>query len=282
MKCTAKNSRPAPSFVWTVDEVTLDHKTENMFDEESAVFTQILHFVPGLEHANKTLRCSVKHPGLEKDISAGTEVRLSGEGPVSMMGTLTWELEGIIIAVLVLLFVAGMVFILRKKCASKSEDLKKPVDEEKGDDDENKPSEGEKKEVEAETKLEVSTVEEKKGFEIRSKVVKILANLKPKEKKMTEEVVASEFEKVELTEDAEEKKDGEKEASESQGFGSKLASFMSKFKPADKPPVDQTETEKTETKTDAESDDQDKEVDLNPEKPAEQVLNRRRGSETPV
>ena len=76
VKCTAKNARPAPSFVWTVDEVTLDHKTENIFDEESAVFTQILHFVPGLEHTNKTLRCSVRHPGLEKDISAGTEVRL--------------------------------------------------------------------------------------------------------------------------------------------------------------------------------------------------------------
>ena len=284
VKCTAKNSRPAPSFVWTVDEVALDHKTENMFDEESAIFTQILHFVPSLEHANKTLRCTVQHPGLEKEISASTEVKLSGEAPVSMMGALTWELEGIIITVLALLFIAGMVFIIRKKCASKSEDLKKPVDEEKGaevGDAETKPSEasGEKKEVEAETKLEVSTVEEKKGFELRSKVVKILANLKPKEKKMTDEVVASEFEKVELT-DAEDKKDGECSASENQGFGAKLASFMSKFKPAAKS-VDQ-ETEETENKADAESNDQDKEVDLNPEKPEEQVLNRRRGSETPV
>merc|ERR1740129_359417 len=64
------------------------------------------------------------------------------------------------------------------------------MDEEKGtdgDDTENKPSEDEKN-VEADTKLEVSTVEEKKGFEIRSKVVKILANFKPKEKKMTEEL----------------------------------------------------------------------------------------------
>ena len=34
MKCTAKNSRPAPSFVWTVDELTLNHKTENVFDED--------------------------------------------------------------------------------------------------------------------------------------------------------------------------------------------------------------------------------------------------------
>jgi len=281
VKCTAKNSRPAPSFVWTVDEVTLDHKTENMFDEESAIFTQILHFVPTLEHANKTLRCTVQHPGLEKEISASTGVRLSGEARVSMTGALTWELEGIIITVLALLLVAGMVFIIRKKCSSQSEDLKKPMDEEKGtdgDDTENKPSEDEKN-VEADTKLEVSTVEEKKGFEIRSKVVKILANFKPKEKKMTEEVVASEFEKVELT-NAEDKKDCEKEESEKPGFGSKLASFMSKFKPTGKP-ADQ-ETAKAENETEAESDDQDKEVDLNPEKPEEQVLNRRRGSETPV
>merc|ERR1712218_39313 len=121
--------------------------------------------------------------------------------------------------------------------------------------------------------------EEKKGFEIRSKVVKILANFKPKEKKMTEEVVAPEFEKVELT-NVEDNKDCENEISETQGFGSKLASFMSKFRPTGKP-ADQ-ETAKAEKEAEAESDDQDKEVDLNPEKPEEQVLNRRRGSETPV
>ena len=282
VKCTAKNSRPAPSFVWTVDEVTLDHKTENMFDEEAAIFTQILHFVPTLEHANKTLRCTVHHPGLEREITASTGVKLSGEARVSMMGALTWELEGIIITVLALLLIAGMVFIIRKKCCSQSEDLKIPVDEEKGidgDDTENKSSEDEKN-VEAETKLELSTVtEEKKGFEIRSKVVKILANLKPKEKKMTEEVVAPEFEKVELT-NVEDDKDCENEVSETQGFGSKLASFMSKFKPTGKS-VD-LETAKAEKEAEAESGDQDKEVDLNPEKPEEQVLNRRRGSETPV
>ena len=79
VKCTAKNSRPAPSFVWTVDEVILDHKTENMFDEESAIFTQILHFVPTLEHANKTLRCTVQQPDLEREISANTEIRLTRE-----------------------------------------------------------------------------------------------------------------------------------------------------------------------------------------------------------
>ena len=276
MKCTAKNSRPAPTFIWSVDEVTLDHKTENMFDEESAIFTQTLHFVPTLDHANKTLRCTVQHPGLVKDISASTEVRLSGEGSV-MMSALTWELEAIIITVLTLLFIAGMAFVIRKKCSSESEDLKKHVDEEKGavvDDDENKPTEGEKKEVETETKVETSTVEEKKGFEIRSKVVQILANFKPKEKKMTEEVAASEFEKVELTE-AENSKEVEAEVSENKGFGSKLSFFMSKLKSTGKP-VDS----KTENGT--ESDDQDKEVDLHPEKPEEQVLQRRRGSETPV
>jgi len=281
VKCTAKNSRPAPSFVWTVDELTLNHKTENVFDEDAKIFTQILHFIPTLEHANKTLRCRVQHPGLEKEISAGTEVKLSGEGRVSMTGALSWELEGIIVATLASLFIVGLMIVIRKRFFTKSEDLKKPMDEEKGnvDDDEHKPNNGtnENKEAEAEEIVETTTatVEDKKSSQIRSKIVRILAKMTDNEKKMTEDVAASEFEKVELTE-SEEKKDEEKEGSEKPGFTFKLASFMSKFKSTEKPVDDETEN-KTETEP-----DQDKEVELNPEKPEDQVLQRRRGSETPV
>merc|ERR1712228_291925 len=144
---------------------------------------------------------------------------------------------------------------------------------------EHKPKNGrnENKEAEAEEIVETTTatVEDKKSSQIRSKIVRILAKMTDNEKKMTEDVAASEFEKVELTE-SEEKKDEEKEGSEKPGFTSKLASFMSKFKSTEKPVDDETEN-KTETEP-----DQDKEVELNPEKPEDQVLQRRRGSETPV
>merc|ERR1712242_305362 len=229
----------------------LNHKTENVFDEDAKIFTQILHFIPTLEHANKTLRCRVQHPGLEKEISAGTEVKLSGEVRVSMTGALSWELEGIIVATLASLFIVGLMIVIRKRFFTKSEDLKKPMDVEKGN------------------------VDDKKSSQIRSKIVRILAKMTDNEKKMTEDVAASEFEKVELTE-SEEKKDEEKEGSEKPGFTFKLASFMSKFKATEKPVDDETEN-KTETEP-----DQDKEVELNPEKPEDQVLQRRRGSETPV
>merc|ERR1719220_2985441 len=121
----------------------------------------------------------------------------------------------------------------------------------------------ENKEAEAEEIVETNTAtgEDKKSSQIRSKIVRILAKMTDNEKKMTEDVAASEFEKVELTE-SEEKKDEEKEGSEKLGFTSKLASFMSKFKSTEKPVDDETEN-KTETEP-----DQDKEVELNPEKPA--------------
>ena len=81
VKCTAKNiSPPAPSFVWTVDNVTLDHGEVEKYGV-SAIFTQILHFQPVPQHANKTLRCTVRHPGLEREISASTEIRLTKGNP---------------------------------------------------------------------------------------------------------------------------------------------------------------------------------------------------------
>ena len=81
MKCTAKNiSPPAPSFVWTVDDVTLDHGDVVKYGDPG-IFTQILHFQPVPDQANKTLRCTVRHPGLEREMSASTEIRLNKGNP---------------------------------------------------------------------------------------------------------------------------------------------------------------------------------------------------------
>ena len=260
-----------------VDEDVLNHDTENIFDEAEKVFTQILNFVPSLDDANRTLKCVVEHPGMNQNISAATEVKISGESKVKVAGHLgSGEIMAISLAALALLIISALAFVARRKYFQQNADIEKPaVDEEKGEGDEKtdeKPeSNGDVKEEDNADK----TVEEKKGFELRSKVVQILASLKPnKEKKMTEDVAASEFEKVELNE-GEEKKDEEKEEVDGtkQSFGNKVTSFLAKFKSS---PAEQKE-EVMEV-TDAPKE----EVELNPENTEEKVPERRRGSETPV
>ena len=286
VRCTAKNSRPAPTFHWMIDEEMITHEVENMFDEEAAVFSQVLKFVPHLNHANKTLSCVVQHPGIINNISASTEINISGQSKVVVMGQLgVGELVGVIIAVLVLVIIAVSAFIVRRKYFQQSSDLEKPsVDEEQGDTTEEKQNtdddhnDGDAKDVSKSEQIE------KKGFEIRTKVVQMLASLKPsKEKKMTEDVAATEFEKVELTEE-EEKKDEEKAednvSEQKNSFGSKMANFLAKLKPAasekkeDVEVVEVTDEKKDEVELDPESAEH-KTDDNAPER-------RRRGSETPV
>ena len=273
MKCVAKNSTPAPTFKWTVGDMVLNHHYENMFDEDNKVFTQTLHFIPSLEHGNKTLRCTVEHPGMDKSISAGTEVKITGESPMEIVAGLgvTTLVAIIIVAVLVVVaIIAGVTWF--------GKNGRKHLDEEKAVDDENKDDKDQTdKPVEAsdekqETELANDTVEEKKGFDVKSKIVEILAQMKPKEKKPAEEVVATEFEKVELTEE-EEKKDEEKEEEVLKpNFVSKVTSIFSKFKSSPK----ESAEEPVEVKINVE------EVKLEPENTEEKVPERRRGSETPV
>ena len=275
MKCIARNSRPAPTFHWTVDQMVLDHQTENMFDEENQIFEQILHFTPTVAHGNKTLSCTVQHPGLDKNITASTEVKISAEHSVAMMALGFGELLAIILASIAFIVILGLAFVARKKYLQQNNEVKEPIDEEKGNNEkgeEKQENESDNKDQNMSDAKNDLTAEEKKGFEIKNKVVKILASLRSKEKKVAEDVAASEFEKVELTDQEEEKKDEEKPTEESKAkFGSKVASFLSKFKPSEK-------TEK------AENADNKTEVELEQENVAEEtkVSEKRRGSETSV
>ena len=110
MKCIAKNiSPPAPSFLWTVDNVTLDHGEVDKYGVP-AIFTQILHFQPVPDQANKTLRCTVRHPGLEREISASTEIRLTK----GILGILRVEVDASV-AVLVLFAFSMFIYIYYKR-----------------------------------------------------------------------------------------------------------------------------------------------------------------------
>jgi len=281
VKCTAKNSRPAPTFHWMVDEDVLQYDVENIFDEEAQIFSQVLKFIPSLSHANKTLSCLVQHPGMDKNVSASTEINISGQSKVVVMGHLGFgELMAIILTAIALLIISALAFFARRKYFQQNQDIEKTsVDEEKGGEGgENKPEENEDVKENDE-----KTFEEKKGLEIKAKVVQILASLKPnKEKKMAEDVVAAtEFEKVELTETEGEKQDKEKPTEcaqePKQSFGNKIASFFAKLKQAS---AENKKDEEVEEKVEeAKKDD----VELDPESTENKVTERRRrGSETPV
>ena len=247
-----------------------------MFDEENQFFAQIIHFTPTIAHGNKTLSCTVQHPGLDQNITASTEVKISSQHSVAMMGALGFgEALAIILGSIAFVIILGLAFVARKRYLEHNNDVKEPKDEEKGNNEEGgekQENESEKKDVNVtDTKTDLTT-EEKKGFEIKDKVVKILASLRPKEKKITEDIAASEFEKVELTEQEDEKKDEEKTTEEPKTtIGSKFASFLSKFK----------SSEKTEKEVIADS---KAEVELDPENVEEEskVSEKRRGSETSV
>jgi len=269
VSCSATGSRPAPSFLWTVEGETLTAPTEDLFDEENLTYSQILLFTPNVEDANKTLTCTVEHPGLTTEMSANTEIRLS------FSSILTAQLGAGYITLIVLLALAGLIIIAAVLVAARmkmkgSQDLT-PVDEEKGAEDSAKP--------ETEDKEKTEEVDEKKNLNIQQKVVKILTALKPKEKKAADEVPALEFEKVDLNEVEETKPDENQPAAvEKVGFGEKISTFLSKLKPS--PAEKKEKKEEAETETEKEAEPTEK-VELDQE-PKDESIQKRRGSETSV
>ena len=290
VKCIAKNSIPAPSFEWTVGDNIIEQEIENIFDEEEKIFTQILHFYPSLEHANKTLKCTVQHPGLTKVISAATEVKISGERMVQMGGIGVTTIAAIVIVVVLVIIalVAGVIV----RTVRKGNKLNKQADEEAAPEEEKVDNNGEGNtkleslvDTKDETKTDVDAVEEKKGLELKNKLVKILVSMKGKDKKQTDDVAATEFEKVDLNAEAEdkeeeEKKDAEKETEQvNSSFSAKFASILSKFKSTEKKLDDSVEVVEVkpteEVKLEPEAEDSENSEGKIPER-------RRRGSETPV
>ena len=272
MSCTARDSRPAPTFSWTVEEETVTGYTEDVFDEEGLVFTQVLHFTPTAAHANKTLTCSVQHPGLAESLSSVTEIRLTGSG------LLTASLGAGYISLIAILAAAGLIIIGAVLVAARMKMNKSkafvPVDEEKGTEDSATPENDDKDKTE--------TVEEKKNINLQEKFVKILTALKPKEKKPADEVPATEFEKIDLNEKEETKQEDTEEdqsAPEKKRLGERISTFLSKLKPT--PAEKKVETEETETQKEEEEEKEEK-VELDQEPKEESISQKRRGSETSV
>ena len=269
VSCTATGSRPAPSFLWTVDGETVTASTEDLFNETNLTYTQVLLFTPTAEDANKTLTCTVQHPGLTTDMSASTEIMLTFSSILSAQLGAGYITLIVLIAVAGLIIIAAVLVAARMKM-SKSQDLT-PTDEEKGAEDSATP--------ETEDKDKTEEVEEKKNLNIQQKVVKILTALKPKEKKAADEVPALEFEKVDLNEVEEAKPEETQPAAvEKVGLGEKISTLLSKLKPS--PAEKKEKKEEAETETEKEVEPAEK-VELDQE-PKDESIQKRRGSETSV
>merc|ERR1711963_311152 len=78
----AAASKPKPVFTWTLDGKPLTEMETR--DEEVMVdadglskFSQSLIYTPEVWHANKTLTCSIVHPGLPDQLEASTRILLA-------------------------------------------------------------------------------------------------------------------------------------------------------------------------------------------------------------
>jgi len=288
VKCVVKNAKPAPEYVWMIGEEKLEGKTlnEELFVDPSglSIFSQILKYKPSREHANKTIRCVVTHPGLVKEVSASTKVNLVGDdyAALAAAGLSVGGVVGIVVAaIVVLVFAAIAVLALRGKFSGAEK--KEKLDEEKAANEADNTSQ-------TESAHEELKQEEKRSFQ--SKITKFFTVLKSKDKK-AEDIVATEWEKVDLSvahqkepqeEKTDEEKEEEKESHKPENFGGKITAFLAKFKQAPRQSAKleskKTEEENVDPKSTEKSSEELKE--LEPEDKEENAREKRIGSETPV
>merc|ERR1712088_718055 len=201
---------PKPVFTWTLDGKPLTEMETR--DEEVMVdvdglskFSQSLIYTPEVWHANKTLSCSIVHPGLPDQLEASTRILLAL--PPSVRAA-SFPVSGIIgIAVFALLLTAIVVSLVVFKCrkarglAEGKTDPEKAESNETGLDKGSKTESATEEEEEEVVKPNVEMKKEKAG--LASKVTALLTKLRPEKKE--EEVKVEEEEKEEEKPSTEEK-----------------------------------------------------------------------------
>merc|ERR1712115_498058 len=228
--CNAAESKPKPVFTWTLDGKPLtDMETrdeEVMVDADGlSKFSQSLIYTPEVWHANKTLSCSIVHPGLPDQLEASTRILLAL--PPSVRAA-TFPVSGIIgIAVFAFLLTAIVVSLVVFKCRKATGLAEGKTDPEKADSNETGLDKGSKTESateeeewekvslvdEKEKKAEEEMKKEKAG--LASKVTALLTKLRPEKKE--EEVKVEEVKEEEKKDEekkVEEEKEGEKPSTE--------------------------------------------------------------------
>merc|ERR1712129_319763 len=299
VKCVVKNTKPAPKYVWMIDEEEVDGKTmdEEVFVDPSGLstFSQVFSYQPKTVHANKTLRCVVQHPGLANDIAAATEVRIVGgqEASIASAGVSSGGVVGIVFAVIVV-FALAAISVLAWQGKFSRDEKKEKIGEEKGTVDPEADKTSQTESAHDETKIDEAKTNVNKT--LQSKITTFFAAMKPKEKKREDDIVATEWEKVDLnaqkeeTETEDEKKDAEKEESveetevkQSSSLGGKITTFLAKFK---KTATKSEELDKVTTEGEKHADEAIEELkELEPEDKEDKIVDekeKRIGSETPV
>merc|ERR1712115_601776 len=261
--CNAAESKPKPVFTGTLDG---KHLTEmKTRDEEVMVdadglskFSQSLIYTPEVWHANKTLSCSIVHPGLPDQLEASTRILLAL--PPSVRAA-SFPVSGIIgIAVFAFLLTAIVVSLVVFKCRKATGLAEGKTDPEKAESNETGLDKG--------SKTESATEEEEEAV------------VKPKEqKKGVDDTLATEWEKVSLV-DEKEKKAEEEMKKEKAGLASKVTALLTKLRPEKK----EEEVTVEEVKEEEEKKEEEKKVEEEKEedKPSTEEKPVRRGSETPV
>ena len=157
-------------------------------------FSQRLIYSPELWHANKTLACSIAHPGLPDDIKASTKILLAL--PPSIRAA-SFPISGIIaIVVFAVLLTAIVISLVIFKCKKTSEIAEVKTDPEKAESNETG--------LDKDSKTESATEEEEEVAKdvkpnMQKKITAFFSSLKTKEqKKVVDDTLATEWEKVDL------------------------------------------------------------------------------------
>merc|ERR550525_1462636 len=266
--CKAGEAKPKPVFSWTLDGKPLTgletRDEEVMVDADGlSKFSQSLIYSPYLWHNNKTLACSIAHPGLPDDLKASTRILLAL--PPSVRAA-SFPVSGIIgIAVFTLLLTAIVVSLVVFKCRKARGLAEGKTDPEKAESNETGLDKGSKTESATEEEEEEEVVKPN----VQKKITAFFSSLKTKDqKKGVDDTLATEWEKVSLV-DEKEKKAEEEMKKEKAGLASKVTALLTKLRPEKK----EEEVKVEEVKEEEKKVEEEKE-----EKPSTEEKPVRRGS----
>ena len=238
-------------------------------------FSQRLIYSPELWHANKTLACSIAHPGLPDHIKASTKILLAL--PPSIRAA-SFPISGIIaIVVFAVLLTAIIISLVIFKCKKTSEIAEVKTDPEKAESNETGLDKDSKTESATEEEEEEEVAKDVKP-NMQKKITAFFSSLKTKEqKKVVDDTLATEWEKVDLV-DEKEKGEEDELKKEKVGLASKVTALFTKLRPEKK----EEEVKEEEVKDEEVKEEEKKEEEEVEEKPAGEEKPVRRGSETPV
>jgi len=272
--CKAGEAKPKPVFNWTLDGKPLTgletRDEEVMVDADGlSKFSQSLIYSPDLWHANKTLACSIAHPGLQDHLKASTRILLAL--PPSVRAA-SFPVSGIIgIVVFAVLLTAIVISLVIFKCRKSAEEK---TDPEKAESNETGLDKGSKTESATEEEEEVAKDVKPN---MQKKITAFFSSLKTKEQKKVDDTLATEWEKVDLVEEKEKGEEDEVKK-EKVGLASKVTALLTKLRPEKK----EEEVKEEEVKVEEVKEEEKKEEEEVEEKPAVEEKPVRRGSETPV